>query len=489
MLLAASSGPFNVLMVVNGGDGRNWMHRSTSVCVCIWCGHVFAYVRMEWTARYTYQWLLPLLVPHSGFCTPFCIMNGSYCYYCCNTPSITVCRPFHSISFHRILPHSPRLPFETFWVQTERSAYVPCDAQGLEAVQIALEQIDLIQRFSATYADYTVLVLSAQDIIQTHRGGRFGSLIGVEGGHTVSSSLSVLRQMYRLGARYMTLTHRCDDAAVTVTAATSSAPAGTTGTWSTTNDATAIATTATKTVQASTTKGNTGSGHSILHNPMGSVSGPADVLSEYGKKVIREMNRLGMMIDLSHSPDATIRAVLNETRAPVIFSHATVRSVCNASQNIDDDILRAVAQNDGIVMISFNAILLACGRPASIKTVVDHLNHVRQVAGIKHIGMGSGFDGFDVAPSGLEDVSKYPHLLAELLTDPTWSEEDVRMLAGGNMLRVLQAVENTRDNWKLADITPLEALKPPTSNINRHKTTHCTPMPSWQSPYKNQTLN
>lgn len=360
----------------------------------------------------------------------------------------------------------------------KRSAYVPCDAQGLEAVQIALEQIDLIQRFSATYTDYTALVLSAQDLIQTHRSGRFGSLIGVEGGHTVSSSLSVLRQMYRLGARYMTLTHRCDESAVTVAAAAASSSsttagatgsAGSAGSWSAAYDATA---TVTRTTLA------TSKGSHILHNPMGSVSGPADMLSEYGKKVIREMNRLGLMIDLSHSPDATVRAVLNETRAPIIFSHATVRSVCNASQNIDDDILRAVALNDGIIMISFNAILLACGRPANIKTVVDHLNHVRRVAGIKHIGMGSGFDGFDVTPSGLEDVSKYPHLLAELLTDPTWSDEDVRMLAGGNMLRVLRAVENTRDNWKLADITPLEALKPPTPNINRQKSTHCSPMPS-----------
>lgn len=306
----------------------------------------------------------------------------------------------------------------------------------MEAVQIALEQIDLIQRLSATYTDYTALVVSAQDIVQTHRAGRFGSLIGVEGGHTVSSSLSVLRQMYRLGARYMTLTHRCDK----------------TG-WST--DAAAAS--------ASST--------------LATANAP-DVLSEYGKKVIREMNRLGMMIDLSHSSDATVRAVLNETRAPIIFSHATARSVCNVSQNIDDDVLRAVAFNDGIIMISFNAILLACGQPASIQSIVDHLNHVRHVAGIKHIGIGSGFDGFDVTPIGLEDVSKYPYLFAELLNDPTWSEDDIRLVAGGNILRVLQAVENTRDNWKLADIVPLEALKPPSPNVNRHKSTHCTPIPS-----------
>lgn len=325
----------------------------------------------------------------------------------------------------------------------------------MEAVQIALEQIDLIQRLSDTYANYTALVASAQDIVRTHRAGRFGSLIGVEGGHTVSSSLSVLRQMYRLGARYMTLTHRCDKAGRSTEAATASASSPL---------ATAPAPVA---AVASHTL-------SILHNPIG--SSPADVLSEYGKKVIREMNRLGMMIDLSHSSDATVRAVLNETRAPIIFSHATVRSVCNVSQNIDDDVLRAVAFNDGIIMISFNAILLACGQPANIQSVVDHLNHVRNVAGIKHIGMGSGFDGFDITPIGLEDVSKYPNLFAELLNDPTWSEDDIRLVAGGNMLRVLQAVENTRDNWKLADIEPLEALKPP--NGNRHKSTHCAPMPS-----------
>lgn len=316
----------------------------------------------------------------------------------------------------------------------------------MEAVQIALEQIDLIQRFSVSYAEYTSLVVSAQDILQTHRSGRIGSLIGVEGGHTVSSSLSVLRQMYRLGARYMTLTHRCDKSGRSM-------------------DATA------------TTATGVGYAASALHNPPGSNS-PADVLSEYGKKIVREMNRLGMMIDLSHSSDETVRAVLNETRAPVIFSHATARSLCNTSQNLDDDVLRAVALNDGIIMISFNAILLACGHPASIQTVIDHLNHVRSVAGIKHIGMGSGFDGFDTTPHGLEDVSKYPHLFAELISDPAWSDEDVRMVAGGNMLRVLREVENTRDNWKLADITPLEAIKPAMPPTSRHKSAHCTPMPS-----------
>lgn len=323
-----------------------------------------------------------------------------------------------------------------------RSAYVPCEAQGLEAVQIALEQIDLIQRFSATYADYTVLVASAEDILHVHRTGRIGSLIGVEGGHTVSSSLSVLRQMYRLGARYMTLTHRCDRAG-----------------WP--DDSTAP----------------TGHVASTLHN----LAGAGDILNDYGKKVVREMNRLGMIIDLSHSSEVTVRAVLNETRAPVIFSHATVRSVCNASQNLDDDVLRAITQNDGLIMISFNAVLLACGQPANIQSVVEHLNHVRNTAGIKHVGMGSGFDGFDVTPNGLEDVSKYPNLFTELLSDPNWSEDDIRLVAGGNMLRVIRAVENTRDNWKLADITPLEALKPPTplTTVIRHKTTHqCTPMPS-----------
>ena len=334
-----------------------------------------------------------------------------------------------------------------------RSAYVPCEAQGLEAVQIALEQIDLIQRLSATYIKDMVLAVTAQDIISTHRLGLISSLIGVEGGHSVSSSLSVLRQMYKLGARYMTLTHRCDSP------------------WA--------GSLPTEAIQTATTITSAASAAAVSSQ---ATPSPPIGLTSYGKTIIREMNRLGMMIDLSHSSDVTIRDVLKETRAPIIFSHATARTLCNSTLNVDDDILRAISENGGIIMVSFNAILLTCNNPrgATIQNVVDHINYIRTVAGIQHIGIGAGYDGFDKTPRGLEDVSKYPNLFAELLKDPTWSEEDVRLIAGMNLLRVLRSVEMVRENWKLADITPLEALKPPApaSAAATRRQTQCLPMPS-----------
>nr|NP_001287037.1 uncharacterized protein Dmel_CG44837, isoform B [Drosophila melanogaster]AHN58062.1 uncharacterized protein Dmel_CG44837, isoform B [Drosophila melanogaster] len=287
------------------------------------------------------------------------------------------------------------------------SAYVPCEAQGLDAVQLALEQIDIVRRLSDMYARETVLATSSQDIVDAHRRGLLASLIGVEGGHTIGSSLGVLRSFYSLGARYLSLTHRCDVS------------------WA------------------------------------GSSASPAEQgLTPFGKAIVREMNRLGMMIDLSHSSDATARDVLQVTRAPVIFSHSAARQLCNSTRNVPDDILRLVAENGGLIMLSFDSEDVACGRQARLQDVIEHIKYVRAIAGIQHIGLGAGYDGIELPPLGLEDVSKYPELLAALLEDHNWSEEDVAMLAGRNFLRIMETVETVRDYWKRAAIQPIEQTEP-----------------------------
>ncbi|KAI8036797.1 hypothetical protein M5D96_006574, partial [Drosophila gunungcola] len=292
-------------------------------------------------------------------------------------------------------------------VSVQVSAYVPCEAQGLDAVQLALEQIDIVRRLSDMYARETVLATSSQDIVEAHRRGLLASLIGVEGGHTIGSSLGVLRSFYSLGARYLSLTHRCD-----VSWAGSSASSAEQG------------------------------------------------LTPFGKAIVREMNRLGMMIDLSHSSDATARDVLQVTRAPVIFSHSAARQLCNSTRNVPDDILRLVAENGGLIMLSFDSEDVACGRQARLQDVIEHIKYVRAIAGIQHIGLGAGYDGIELPPLGLEDVSKYPELLAALLEDHNWSEEDVAMLAGRNFLRIMETVETVRDYWKRAAIQPIEQTEP-----------------------------
>lgn len=299
-----------------------------------------------------------------------------------------------------------------------RSAYVPCDAQGLDAVQLALEQIDLIQRLTDAYSQHTTMVMTSQDIITTHRNGLIASLIGVEGGHAIGSSLGVLRSMHNLGVRYLTLTHSCDTS------------------WA-------------------------GSGE----------KGEKKGLTSFGRSVIKEMNRLGMIIDLSHSSDATAKAVLEITRAPVIFSHSAARAICNITRNIGDDILREISDNGGIVMVSFYSMHISCGRTSTIDDVIAHINHIRTVAGIQHVGIGAGYDGIDSLPQGLEDVSKYPELFTKLLEDPTWTEESISLLAGENFLRVLKSVENVKEYSKSVHILPYEISEPP-------KKSPCTYMPS-----------
>jgi membrane dipeptidase len=309
-----------------------------------------------------------------------------------------------------------------FW-----SVYVPVTLQGADAVQATIEQIDIVHRMVAKYPSTFALALSAADIDRTQKTGQIASLIGVEGGHSINNSLGVLRMFYQLGARYMTLTH-------------------------TTN--TAWADSATDTPAA--------------HG-----------LTPFGESVVREMNRLGMLVDLSHVAPSTMAAALRVSQAPVIFSHSSARALTDVPRNVPDDILREVAQQGGIVMVTFvpgfvsqdvadyttretaaqtGATAASKGDAAAVKKtmdawhaahvapratvaqVADHIDHVKAVAGIDHIGLGGDFDGITSVTSGLEDVSTYPHLIVELLRRG-YSDQDITKITGRNIVRVLREAE------------------------------------------------
>lgn len=310
-----------------------------------------------------------------------------------------------------------------FW-----SVYVPTKLSGPEAVQATVEQIDIVHQMCTRYPETFELALTADDVVRIHKQGRIASLIGMEGGHSINNSLGTLRMMYRLGARYLTLTH---------TANTDWADAA---------------------------------GDRPRHHG----------LTAFGKDVVREMNRLGMLVDLSHVTDDVMRDALQVSQAPVIFSHSNARALCQHDRNVPDDVLKLTAANGGVVMVCFlpayvverdrsyferiraernrlaelhgenqPAISAALAEwrqanpdpnAATLSDVADHIDHIRKVAGVEHIGIGSDFDGFSGAVRGLEDVSKYPDLLAELLRRG-YSQEDVKKIAGLNVLRVLRAAE------------------------------------------------
>lgn len=310
-----------------------------------------------------------------------------------------------------------------FW-----SVYVPPKLPGAEAVQATLEQIDVVHRMCARYPETLELALTADEVERIHRQGKIASLIGLEGGHSINNSLATLRMMYQLGARYMTLTH-------------------------------------------------------IVNADWADAAGDLPKhhgLTPFGEEVVREMNRLGMLVDLSHVTDETMRAALRVTQAPVIFSHSSARAICNHVRNVPDDVLRLTAANHGIVMVCFLPSYVTEAErkyaeaeraerqrleelhgndtqksqqeldgwrklhpsppAASLKDVADHIDHIRKVAGIDHVGIGSDFDGYSGKVSGLEDVSKYPALLAELL-QRGYTREDLAKLAGRNILRVMREVE------------------------------------------------
>ena len=317
-----------------------------------------------------------------------------------------------------------------FW-----AAYVPVTTihEGTHAAVYALEQIDVVHRMCAKYPQAFGEARTAGQIERNFKAGKISCLIGVEGGHAIENSLGALRSFYDLGVRYMTLTH-----------------------WETIDWADAA-----------------------------TDSAKHDGLTAFGEQVVLEMNRLGMLVDLSHVSDATMMDALRVSRAPVFYSHSSARAIANHVRNVPDSILRLVGQKRGVVMVNFNPgfvaeavrlygdsvqawarALRAAGRgadsatradslkawtargpKATLQQVADHLQHLRDVAGIDHIGIGSDFDGISDVPVGLEDVSKFPDLLAELLRRG-WSEADVRKVVGLNALRVMREAERVSAQLK-----------------------------------------
>jgi membrane dipeptidase len=311
-----------------------------------------------------------------------------------------------------------------FW-----SIYIPGEAKDSGYARMQLEEFDIARRMIAMYPKDLQLVTTADGIEQAFKAGKIGSLLGLEGGHAIENSLGALRSYYELGARYMTLTHN-----VTLDWADAAQD-------------------------------------SARHNG----------LTPFGREVVREMNRLGMMVDLSHVSPAVMSNVLDIAESPVIFSHSSARAITDHKRNVPDSILTRLPKNGGVVMVTFvpsfvnpqygaweaamdsvvaagmaathdSAAVRAQVRawrkehplpPATLSDVADHIEHIRKVAGVDHIGLGSDFDGMGpVTPVGLSDVSMFPDLFAELIRRG-WKDGDLKKLAGENMLRVLRANEAT----------------------------------------------
>ena len=314
-----------------------------------------------------------------------------------------------------------------FW-----SVFVDTSMKGPLAVQATLEQIDIVKSMCARYPADFGMAYTAADLMRLHKAHRIACLIGVEGGHQINDSLAVLRGYYDDGARYMTLTHAI----------------------------------------------NTAWADSATDNPV------HNGLTPFGREVVREMNWLGMLIDLSHVSDKTMRDALAVTEAPVIFSHSSARALVDHPRDVPDDILLLVAKNGGVVMVNFATPYVSDARrrwsadraaeqarynsppfgglyigqpertaaalkdwdaahpmpPVGIGEVADHIDHIRKVAGVEHVGLGSDFDGIPDAPTGLEGVDKYPALLEELARRG-WSDADLAQLAGRNVLRVMTQAE------------------------------------------------
>ena len=305
-----------------------------------------------------------------------------------------------------------------FW-----SVYVPASLAGDAAVTAVLEQIDIVHRMIRRYPGRLELATSAGDVERILATGKVASLLGAEGGHSIASSLGVLRALRALGVRYMTLTHNA----------------------------------------------NAGWADSATDGP------GAGGLTDFGRQVVREMQRIGMLADLSHVSVATMHDALDVAEAPVIFSHSSARALCDHPRNVPDEVLRRLAANGGVCMVTFVPFFVSpeCARwqagllaeverrgldqrniadwdamqpewetahplpEATTAQVADHIEHVRSVAGIDHIGVGGDFDGGVTGPAGLEDVSGYPALFAELL-DRGWTDKECAALASGNILRVLR---------------------------------------------------
>ena len=309
-----------------------------------------------------------------------------------------------------------------FW-----SVYVPAELAGQAAVTATLEQIDIVYRMLRKYPDVFELALSADDVERAFKKGRIASLIGMEGGHSIDNSLGALRMFHLAGARYMTLTH----------------------------------------------SRNTAWADSATDTPA------AAGLTGFGEEVVREMNWLGMLVDLSHVSPGTMEDAIRISAAPVIFSHSSARALNDVPRNVPDNVLQLLPKNGGVVMVTFvpgflspavaewtRAQMAERDRlrkqfPADEKAVAtgvetwtkanpspratlsdaaDHIDHVRKVAGIDHVGLGGDFDGITAVPEGLEDVSTYPALIAELLRRG-YKDDEIKKITGLNVLRVMRSVE------------------------------------------------
>lgn len=313
-----------------------------------------------------------------------------------------------------------------FW-----SVWVPMStAKRGQALSTTIEQIDLVKAMIDRYPETFELALTADDIERIHKSGKIASLIGMEGGHSIEGSLNVLRQLYGMGARYMTLTH--SDSLDWVDSGTDEPKCG--------------------------------------------------GLSPFGEDVVREMNRLGMMVDISHVSPEAMKRTLAVSEAPVIFSHSSARGVSDHPRNVPDDVLKLTAENGGVVMVNFFSAFIVPdaakrdvermayrrqmdreltkedeieaamrrwdaehggrGNRGTIHTLVDHIDHIAKVAGIDHVGIGSDYDGISMLPEQLEDVSTYPYITQALL-DRGYTAEQIRKILGGNMLRVMRGAEET----------------------------------------------
>ncbi|WP_439471656.1 dipeptidase [Brevundimonas sp.] len=312
-----------------------------------------------------------------------------------------------------------------FW-----SVYVPADLSPTEAARETWEQIDTVRRIVAAHPDVFELATTADDVVRIHRAGRIASLIGIEGGYSIDDSLGLLREFHEAGVRYMTLTH------------------SKTTTWA----------------DSATDAPKWGG------------------LSPFGEQVVKEMNRIGMMVDLSHVSEETMLDAMRVSEAPVIFSHSSAKAVTNSARNVPDNVLRLIAEDGGVVMVTFvpgfvsaaqvawnqqlaaeadrlgvdpraetpdprlRAWAEANPRPrATIADVVAHIQHVRDVAGIDHVGLGGDFDGVGALPEGIDGVDAYPRILAALMANG-WTEADIRKLAGENVLRVMRQVQAVADS-------------------------------------------
>jgi len=316
-----------------------------------------------------------------------------------------------------------------FW-----SVYINGTVTGDAAIRETIQQIDIVRRMIEAYPNDLQLASSADDIVRIHRKGKIASMIGVEGGRQIGGSLAALRQFYNLGARYMTLTH---------------------------NQTTEWADAATDDPKY-------------------------DGLNPFGLTVVHEMNRLGMLVDLSHVAPATMKDAIAASRAPVIFSHSSARGVAGHPRNVPDDVLALLPANGGVVMVNFvpsflsddvwrwgaeqsaeEARLKAMHRDSSaavkegmkaweaahprpsvtVATVADHIEHIAKIAGYDHVGIGGDFDGITDTVEGLNGVEDYPNLFAELIRRG-WSDKNLAKLAGGNVLRVMRRAEAVAKTMK-----------------------------------------